>query len=205
LSNPSDPHGHHDWHSRSYVDDWIARDVTRDAVRAPQLAAVARRVPAGDAPVRVLDVGGGYGMLTAAVLDELPQATVVLHDFSEPMLAHAAERLAQFGDRVTYARADLRDRGWTAAVGDGFDAVVSAIAIHNVRDHAVMRQVFADVRTVLRPGGVFLDHDLVWGGAPAPGSLADQLGWLVDAGFVDVDCAWREPPLALLTAQRPGA
>jgi hypothetical protein len=90
-------------------------------------------------------------------------------------------------------------------VGDGFDAVVSAIAIHNVRDHAVMRQVFAGVRAVLRPGGVFLDHDLVWGAAPAPGSLADQLGWLVDAGFVDVDCAWREPPLALLTGRRPDA
>ena len=28
-------------------------------------------------------------------------------------------------------------------MGDGFDAVVSSIAIHNVRDPAVMRQVFS--------------------------------------------------------------
>ena len=67
-------------------------------------------------------------------------------------------------------------------MGDGFDAVVSSIAIHNVRDPAVMRQVFAGVLGLLRPGGVFLDQDLVRGGAPAPGSLADHLGWLRDRG-----------------------
>jgi tRNA (cmo5U34)-methyltransferase len=203
LSNPSDPHGHHDWHSAEYVDDWIVRDVMRDAERAPQLAALARRIPVDASPVRVLDVGGGYGILTAAVLDEIPQATVVLHDFSEPMLAHAAERLATYGDRVAYARADLRDDDWVDAVGDGFDAVVSSIAIHNVRDHAVVRRIFSGVLTVLRPGGVFLDQDLVRGGAPEPGSLADHLAWLLDAGFVDVDCAWRDGPMALLVATRP--
>jgi tRNA (cmo5U34)-methyltransferase len=203
LSNPSDPLGHHDWHSTEYVDDWIAHDVMRDDERAPQLAALARRIPVDGSPVRVLDVGGGYGILTAAVLDEIPDATVVLHDFSEPMLAHAAERLAPYGDRVSYARADLRDLGWTDIVGDGFDAVVSSIAIHNVRDPAVVRQVFAGVLGVLRPGGVFLDQDLVRGGAPAPGSLADHLGWLVTAGFVDVDCAWRDGPMALLVGRRP--
>lgn len=204
MSNASDPHGHHDWHSKEYVDDWIARDVTRDEERAPQLAAVARRIPTDRGPVRVLDIGGGYGILTAAVLDAVPQATVVLHDFSEPMLAHAAERLAGYGDRVTPVHADLRDPGWVGAVGEGFDAVVSSIAIHNVRDHDVIRQVFAGVLAVLRPGGEFCDLDLVWGSAPAPGSLADQLGWLLAAGFVDVDCAWRDAPMAMLTGRRPG-
>jgi tRNA (cmo5U34)-methyltransferase len=201
LSNASDPHGHHDWHSATYVDDWIGSDVMRDAERRPQLRALARRVPrGGDAPVRVLDVGGGYGILTEAVLDEIPDSVVVLHDFSEPMLAHAEARLGGYRGRVSYARADLRDERWVDAVGGGFDAVVSSIAIHNVRDHATMARIFADVFGVLRPGGVFLDQDLVRGGAPSPGSLADHLRWLLDAGFTDVDCAWRDGPMALLTA-----
>ena len=204
MSNPSDPLGHHDWHSQDYVDDWIASDVMRDAERAPQLAAVARRVPVDRAAPRVLDVGGGYGILAAAVLAELPAATVVVHDFSDPMLEHAAERLAPYGGRVTYTRADLRDEGWVHDVGDDFDAVVSSLAIHNVRDHDVIRRVFAGVCGRLRPGGVFCDLDLVRGGAPAPGSLADHLDWLLAAGFVDVDCAWRDGPMALLTGARPG-
>jgi SAM-dependent methyltransferase len=204
VSDPSDPLGRHDWHSQDYVDDWIARDVMRDAERAPQVVAVARRVPVERAAPRVLDLGGGYGILAAAVLEELPEATVVVHDFSDPMLEHAAERLAPYADRVSYARADLRDERWVDAVGDDFDAVVSSLAIHNVRDHDVIRRVFVGVCERLRPRGVFCDLDLVRGAAPAPGSLADHLDWLLGAGFVDVDCAWRDGPMALLTGARPG-
>ena len=30
----SDPHGHHDWHSHAYVDEWISTDATRDVAHA---------------------------------------------------------------------------------------------------------------------------------------------------------------------------
>ena len=202
--NASDPHGHHDWHSSEYVDEWIRRDFMRDDERRPRLRELAQRIPVADgAGVRVLDVGGGYGILTAEVLEEVPGSTVVLHDFSEPMLEHAARRLLSYGDRVTYARADLRDEGWVRSVEGGFDAVVSSIAIHNVRDPEAIARIFADVCGLLRPGGVFLDEDLVRGGAPAPASLVDHLAWLLVAGFIHVDCVWREGPMALLTGTRP--
>src|SRR5208282_307869 len=51
----------HDWHSPSYVEEWIARDLKRDEERRTRLRkmlAVATFAP--DAAIAVLDVGGGY-------------------------------------------------------------------------------------------------------------------------------------------------
>lgn len=67
----------HDWHSPSYVDWWIARDRDRDAVRRQRLRAMlahANVMP--DAEISVLDVGGGYGVVTEEVLTPLPYRTI---------------------------------------------------------------------------------------------------------------------------------
>jgi ubiquinone/menaquinone biosynthesis C-methylase UbiE len=183
----SDPHGHHDWHSPEYVDGWISNDVTRDAERRPALRKVAELLPfARDAEVRILDVGGGYGMLTREVLEELPNSRVVLHDFSEPMFDQARARLGPLVDRVEFVRADLRDPSWVESVGGPFDAVVSSIAIHNVRDPDRIRAIYAEIRSIVADGGCFANLDLAF-----PGGLEvdTQLGWLEAAGFHDVRCA----------------
>lgn len=111
--------GHrHDWHSAAYVADWIDRDITRDAERRPTLERMASLiVEHPDQPVRVLDVGGGYGAVTSAVLDTLPEAGVVLQDYSTAMLDQARQRLAGYGDRVGFHLADLGDPGWTQGLG----------------------------------------------------------------------------------------
>jgi hypothetical protein len=46
MGSPRDRHiGDHDWHSREYVDDWIARDVQRDGQRRPMLQQMLKRAP----------------------------------------------------------------------------------------------------------------------------------------------------------------
>ena len=196
MVTSSDPHGHHDWHSPDYVDEWISSDVTRDRERRPMLRRVAELLPfERDADVRVLDIGGGYGMLTREVLEELPNSRVVLHDFSQPMIDQARERLGGLLERVEFAQADLRDPAWVDAVDGPFDAVVSAIAIHNVRDPERIRTIYSEILPLLAAGGCFANLDLVF---PGGLELETQLGWLRAAGFRDVGCAFEYEHQALL-------
>ena len=163
----SDPQGEHDWHSEEYVDHWIGTDVTRDEERRPLLGKVAAFIPFdSDARIRVLDVGAGYGALSQQVLEAFPNAEAVCHDFSEPMFAHAKERLTWAGPRVSFVKGDLMSPEWTIPLGGLFDAVVSSIAIHNVRFPERIRGIYREVFTLVRPGGCFLNYDLFFPAGP---------------------------------------
>ena len=181
---------------------------------------------------RVLDLGAGTGMLSAAVARRHPDAALVLLDGAAPMLAQAQRLLAP--RRLTTIVADLRD-----ALPDGpFDAVVSALAIHHL-DDADKRDLAARVLGVLRPGGVFVNAEQVRGptewlersqregwlqacrreGAreeELAGALArmtadrhtdteTQLRWLHELGYADVDCFYKRWQFAVIAGWRPPA
>ena len=96
---------------------------------------------------RVLDAGCGSGRVTELLLERLPQGHVVALDGSPSMIEEARRRLARFGDRVEYLRADLaRPLPLDASV----DAILSTATFHWVRDHDAL---FANLAAVLRPGG----------------------------------------------------
>jgi hypothetical protein len=66
---------HHDWHSTSYLEEWIARDLQRDEERRARLRRMlAAATVSADAAISVLDVGGGYGVVTEEVLRAFPRA-----------------------------------------------------------------------------------------------------------------------------------
>jgi tRNA (cmo5U34)-methyltransferase len=217
--------GGHDWQSESYVSGWIDADMTRDDERRPLLRRVATLLPLREGgSLRVLDVGGGYGAMTMEVLEERSDAQVVLHDYSDAMIEKAKERLARFGDRVIYARADMNEPGWTNDLGGPFDAVVSALAIHNVDELTTVQRVYRDIFGLLRPGGCLFSLDLLFPEGPGladlyrrdvtrdprwdvyvcPAGLETQLGWLRDAGFSEVDCVWKDLDQGLLWGLRSG-
>lgn len=191
---------HHDWHSPGYVEEWIARDLTRDDERRERLRQMLAfaAVPA-EAELAVLDVGGGYGVVTEEVLRTFPHARVTLQDYSQPMLDQARTRLAQHAGRVSYAVGDLRDPRWAAAVGGPFDLAVSAIAIHNLRDPGHIAACYRAIAGLLKPDGVFLDYDLF----ELIGGLDAQLRTIRDAGFAAADCLWREGRVAIVAARQP--
>lgn len=118
-------------------------------------------------PRRILELGAGTGLLSAMVADAQPQAELVLVDGAAPMLDQAQ---AVLGDRAGYHVADLRQ----PLPGDGYCAVVSALAIHHLDDPA-KRDLFARIHATLRPGGIFVNAEQVL--APTPRLERDDVAW----------------------------
>jgi ubiquinone/menaquinone biosynthesis C-methylase UbiE len=192
--------GEHEWHSAEYVDGWITRDLSRDTERRQRLRAMLGHANfAADAQFSVLDIGGGYGVVSEEVLTAFPHARVTLQDYSEPMLDAAGERLAAHSPRVSFVLADLTDPEWPSRVGGPFDLAVSAIVIHNLRELAAIGDCYRGVAEALKPGGLFLDYDLFF---DEIGGLPRHMELLRQAGFARVQCLWQQAPLATIAAEK---
>src|SRR5262245_46383698 len=101
----------------------------------------------------VLDLGGGTGALSAAVLDGLPQARVTVLDVDVDMLDEARNRLARFGERVAFREGSFLDPLPAA------DAVVASLALHHVHELDRKAALYGDIHGALAPRGVFLTVD----------------------------------------------
>jgi len=194
-------HGHahapHDWHSQTYVDQWIKRDESRDDERRPrirQMIALAK-LP-HDAGVNVLDIGAGYGFATEEVLRAFPHARVTLQDYSELMLARAREHLAKSAGQLSFVLADLTDPVWAERVGGPFDMIVSAIAIHNLRKMELIAACYRGVAALLKPGAPFLDYDLF----AMSGGIETHIGMMQEAGMTRVSRTWDDGHAAVIVA-----
>jgi tRNA (cmo5U34)-methyltransferase len=157
----------HDWQSEEYAAYWVTDAEARDHERTEQLDLLVRLIPQPpDAPIRVLDLGAGYGIVTGAVLQAFPLARVTLFDLSEAMLAHARPRLGAHAAQLDWALGDLTSPSWVNAVHGPYDVVVSAAVLHNLRDGERIAAIYAEIARLLGPGGAFLCLDHVSAGGP---------------------------------------
>lgn len=102
---------------------------------------------------RVLELGVGTGTLTAQILEGFPHARLTGVDLSPRMITRAREKLRPYRDRVELVAGDLGD------FEEGtYDVVVSALAIHHLRDADKWR-LFRRIFRSLPPGGYFGDAD----------------------------------------------
>jgi ubiquinone/menaquinone biosynthesis C-methylase UbiE len=187
----------HDWHSADYVSGWITHDVARDPDRRPLLRRMLSFAPfPRESELHVLDVGGGYGVVTEEVLTAFPAARVTLQDYSQPMLDQARRRLIGHSDQLACVICDLTDPSWPPAVGGPFDLAVSASALHNLRDSEKIFACYRAIHGLLKPGGWFLNCDRFVEG------VEPHLAKLSDAGFGRVECPWERPPRAIVVAAR---
>jgi SAM-dependent methyltransferase len=194
-----DGHSHapHDWHSQTYVDDWIKRDATREDERRPRIRQmIAMAGLPSDAAITVLDIGAGYGFISEEVLRAFPKARVTLQDFSEQMLTRARDYLAKAAAQLSFVQCDLTDPAWTERVGGPFDLIVSAIAIHNLRKPEAIGACYRGVADLLKPSAPFLDcdHFQVTGGIEAHIALMQQ------AGLTRVERVWDDGHSAIIVA-----
>jgi tRNA (cmo5U34)-methyltransferase len=113
-----------------HYDDMLATGVELLAVLAP-------------ADAHVLDLGGGTGALSAAVLEGLPGVRVTVLDVDPDMLGEARRRLVGYGDRVAFHEGSFLDPLPAA------DAVVASLALHHVHDLPTKTKLYRAIRDAL--------------------------------------------------------
>lgn len=116
--------------------------------------------PPGDAPLAVLELGTGTGLLTEMVLDRFPEATLLGVDGSPQMLSRASARLAPCAGRVRLEARSFEDFLRDGPAAQSLDLIVSSFALHHM-DHAALRAAFLRLRRSLRPGGRLVIADYV--------------------------------------------
>jgi ubiquinone/menaquinone biosynthesis C-methylase UbiE len=189
-------HEGHDWHSPEYVKEWIAEDFSDDKQRISLLDNMLKLAPYdGSAILDVLDIGAGYGLLTKLAMQRFPRARATLLDFSVPMLGEARIRLADISPAPRFVVGDLT-KSWTGPFVGKFDLAISAFAIHNLEDPALIAGVFCDVAKVIKPGGVFLNYDFF----TFSGGLSTHLQWLREAGFARAESHLADTQCAVMAA-----
>lgn len=104
----------------------------------------------------VIDLGCGPGSLSARLRERLPEARVIAVD-ADPLLLGLGRAAYPY---LTFVSADLREPGWTRALGlDGpADAAVSTTALHWISPPE-LKGMYAELAGVLRPGGLLLNGD----------------------------------------------
>jgi tRNA (cmo5U34)-methyltransferase len=115
---------------------------------------------------------------------------------------------------------ELRSHDLSVPLGDAgpADAVVSGLAIHHLEDER-KRELFGEIHSMLTPGGVFANLDLVSAASvrlherfrreigrteddPSDrlAGLSEQVGWLREIGLGEADCHLKWLELALIVA-----
>jgi SAM-dependent methyltransferase len=109
----------------------------------------------------ILELGSGPGVLAERVLTALPEAAYFALDFSLAMHTLARQRLGSLASRVRFLEADFKDSQWASTLPT-VDAVVTVQAVHELRHKRHAPAFYAQVRSVLRAGGILLvcDHFL---------------------------------------------
>jgi SAM-dependent methyltransferase len=125
--------------------------------REERFAAMLDAVEAvGGREPRVLDLAGGTGSISLRTLRRFPAGATTLVDVDPVLLTIARGSL---DERSAVVSANLRTPDWRAALPEGaYDAVLTATALHWLPADRV-RAIYAEVRELLRPGGVFVNAD----------------------------------------------
>jgi SAM-dependent methyltransferase len=145
----------------AWIDRWEAQQQGFLPDREERFTAMIDAVAdgAGRPDPLVLDLGCGPGSLSVRLLDRIPAATVVAID-ADPILLALARAVWPERPGLRFAEFDLRVAGWAGALGldRAADAAVSTTALHWLKPEA-LAAMYAELATVLRPGGLMLDGD----------------------------------------------
>lgn len=118
-----------------------------------RLSARRMQLPDRGRGLRLLDIGCGTGLSTAALLGVAPDAEIVGVDGSTGMLAQARAKPWPSSVTFVHGRAEtLPDAGVTGR----FDGILAAYLVRNVDDKDL---VLGSIRDLLKPGAVLAVHE----------------------------------------------
>ena len=181
---------------------------------------------------KILDLGAGTGLLTAALFKKYPRGDFTLIDFSEEMLSLARKR---FDDNHNFKY--IHDDYLKADFKESFDIIVSSLSIHHIENQH-KKFLYSKIFKILNNGGIFLNADQVL--APSsenehiyqrnwykkieegnlkhdekaiiidrmkfdkPATLKNNIKWLEKSGFNDVDVVYKFYNFCVLYGKKQG-
>lgn len=125
----------------------------------------------------VLDLGSGTGLFSSFILEKYPNAQITLIDLAEGMLEIAKARFEQYPN-VTYIVSDYTK----------FDSLYKSEWKNNVENSGLNQDEISSAYERTK-----LDRMT---------TLDQQLHWLNDIGFVDVDCVYKFYNFVVLFARK---
>lgn len=184
----------------------------------------------GNPAPRVLDVGAGTGLMTQHILEKRPDAVCTLVDFAEEMLKIARQRFSGLAN-VRYVSGDYQDADMGSGY-DVIVSALSIHHLDDPGKERLYRRLYgllsdggvfvnADQMLGATPG-IEADYQRRWrekimmSDIPdaektaaigrmkmdRPATLADNLQWLRDAGFRDVDVYYKYYNFAVISGRR---
>jgi len=182
------------------------------------------------APVRVIDLGCGTGTVSQGILNAFPNAHVTCLDLAENMVALARAKLARW-PRVRYVVGDCAafDGEYDAVVsslalhhlatdedkrrsyrriysrlrpGGTFYNADVVLASSDLLQATYMRQWRTFMRRSISDEEIEAKWIAKYQAEDHPARLMDQLAWLKEIGFADVDVLWKHYNFAVYGGMR---
>ena len=179
------------WRHGNWADLHLER---RMPLAIPMLEEMVSALPPLGPDTSVCDLACGTGNMAFMVLSAYPTARVTLLDNDPDLIAIAQDKLLGLHQEVETMMTDVSTDG-EPLPGGPYDVVLASLALHVIIGHDVepleaesrYELLFHGIRDSLTPGGHLLVGDHV-----GTLGLFRQLKAMERAGFIDVDCAWRQ-------------
>ena len=147
--------------ARGWIERWDRQQEESLPDREDRFTALIDAVEEGTGradPV-VLDIGCGPGSLAVRLLGRLPRATVIAID-ADPVSLTLGQAAYSDLPGLRFVDLDLRIPGWSARLGleRPADVAVSTTALHWLPEPD-LRAMYAELASILKPGGMLLNGD----------------------------------------------
>ncbi|TDI77593.1 MAG: class I SAM-dependent methyltransferase [Bacteroidetes bacterium] len=191
------------WQNGYWYDLHLER---RMPLAIPMLEELLIALPPLEDDTLVCDLACGTGNGSFTVLSAYPTSEVVLIDRDTKMLDIARAKLNELQVDPETIEATISTDG-NPLPGGPYDVVVATLSLHELVGENLsvaeaegrFELLFQSIRASLTPGGHVIIGDHV-----GSLSLYRQLKAMERAGFVDVDCAWRQDDFFVAGGQAPG-
>jgi SAM-dependent methyltransferase len=202
---PSD----HDFFDPAYVKQWSDSIIRYRPERKRVFKIFAAEAARLKRALSILELGCGPGFLADALLQNCDIECYTLVDFSPQMLELSRNRLARFKEKAVFIQLNFKEEHWTDAVSAGFHLVVSLQAVHELRHASRIPKLYAQLYSLLVPGGTILICDHV--NPPPPSrhraahfmTVEEHLATFKEVGFSNPREICPAADLSVMAAEKP--